>query len=368
MVTNSTSPISAIDTSTLTPVVRRALGRDSFQIEDWHAIQLGGGFGNPVSVGLYRFEGSGQDSAGNEAWSVILKVIQSPDNVGVENMGGGDDTSHWNYWKREPLIYQSGFLDSLPHDMTAPRFYGTVDLPGNVTWLWLEDMTGASEAKSLEDYALTARHLGQFNGMHASNGSLPTHPWLGKHRLQQWIDTTILWRDFSWDHPHSLQHYGKADNSFRRLLADHERFFAKLERLPKTICHGDTYPTNFMYRHLPNGKKQTLALDWALTAIAPLGEDLGQLIYGAQTNLKDIDRIEVDKVLFESYLDGLQDSNCRIDPTLVRFGFAAMSALQVGLFQLFVLSLNLNDEVSSEQTTNSDPFEIIMANEAFQLL
>ncbi|MBX3059276.1 MAG: hypothetical protein KF770_22635 [Anaerolineae bacterium] len=158
--------LQSITPSQLTAIARQSLQRDSFQIQDWHVSQLGGGAGNPVSVGLYRFAGVGQDHQGPANWSAILKIIQSPANVGWVNMGDGDDQTHWNYWRRELLLYQSDFLETLPEGMVAPRCYGAAELPGNFALLWLEDVSDSyGNGWPLERYALTARHLGRLNGM-----------------------------------------------------------------------------------------------------------------------------------------------------------------------------------------------------------
>ena len=50
-----------IDNNRLTPVVRQVVGREALQLQDWRVTQLGGNAGNPVSLGLYRYEGIGQD-------------------------------------------------------------------------------------------------------------------------------------------------------------------------------------------------------------------------------------------------------------------------------------------------------------------
>jgi hypothetical protein len=368
------SSLQSIDASTLTPIVRQSLRRETFNILDWRVSQLGGGAGNPVSVGLYRFEGTGQDQDERIAWSVILKIIQSPANAGWVNMGEGDDQTHWNYWKREPLIYQSGLLETLPKGMAAPRCFGVVELPGNVSWLWLEDVSDSREGNwSLDRYALTARHLGQLNGIYLYERPLPPFPWFSMHRIRQWI-ASLPWQTIPWDHPRVLDRYPKPEaNTFRRMLLENERFLAKLELIPKTISHGDTYPTNFKSRHSSGEKEQTVALDWALAGIAPVGDDLGQLVFGAQTNLKESSRIDVEQAIFESYLGGLRDSGCRVDPQQVRFGYTASAALRVGLFQLFLLSeeLKLDETVTGqvvEHPAVPDCFEVVMADDAFALL
>lgn len=93
------------------------------------------------------------------------------------------------------------------------------------------------------------------------------------------------WQTIPWQHPRVLQRYPTPDdNPFRRLLLEHERFLTALDQMPHTLCHGDAFPTNFMSRHMADGQEQTIALDWALMGVEPLGHDLGQLVLGAHLN------------------------------------------------------------------------------------
>ncbi len=371
------SALPSINLRSLTSVARQASRRDTLHIRDWQASRLGGGAGNPVSAGLYRFQGSGQDRGEQVAWSAILKILQSPANAGWTNMGEGDDQTHWNYWKREMFVYRSGLLADLPEGITAPQCFAIDELPGDVAWLWLEDVTDSlGGAWSLDRYALTARHLGRLNGMLASR-PLPAHPWLGINLTKQWVAAFQReWQSLPWGHPRVLARYPTPEaNSFRRMLAESGRFLAGLDLLPRTVCHGDTYPTNFMSRRSPGGQEHTVALDWALAGIGPVGDDLGQLAFGAHTILKEAGREQITPALFDSYLDGLRDSGCRIDPRLARFGFAASAALRVGLFQVFLLSeeLKRGDAATGEAVEPPPPpapdcFEVTMANEAFALL
>lgn len=369
------SAVQLINASVVTPIVRQALQRDRFEVLDWQVRQLGGGAGNPVSAGLYRFTGSGQDGSRRLAWSVILKTIQSPANVGWENMGEGDDQTHWNYWKRELLVYRSDLLTTLPEGMAAPRCYGAVELPGDMAWLWLEDIGDVYDGVwSLDRYALAARHLGRLNGVYLSSRPLPDFPWLSRQRTRQWLAMDPLWQMLPWDHPRLLRRYPRPEaNAFRRLLFENNRFLVMLDLLPKTLCHGDTYPTNFKTRRLDGVQEQTVALDWALVGVETIGDDLGQLVYGAQMSLPEARPADIDNALFESYLAGLQDSGCRPDPRLVRFGYVTSAAVRVGLFQLVLLSEELKQGdaaavTDGEQAAAADPFEVTMANEAYELL
>ena len=106
---NALVPPEAVDGESLTPLVRRVLQSATAEVLDWQVHRLGGGFGNPVSLGLYRFAGKGQDRGETVPWSLVLKIAQSPANVGASDMGEGEDQSHWNYWKREMYVYHSTF-------------------------------------------------------------------------------------------------------------------------------------------------------------------------------------------------------------------------------------------------------------------
>ena len=171
--------LDAIDTDTLTPFVQKIYKSEDFQILNWQVKQLGGGAGNPVSLGLFRYFGSCQSKNEEKNWSIILKIIQSPANVGSVNMGEGDDTSHWNYWKREPLVYQSGLLQNLPNGLSVPQLFAVTEISGNYIFLWLEDIIeDQTKNWTLEQYAWTARLLGRLNGKYIKNKKQFNHPWL----------------------------------------------------------------------------------------------------------------------------------------------------------------------------------------------
>jgi hypothetical protein len=364
----------SINKSRLSAVVRQALKRNYFQIQGWRSRNLEGRGGNPISLGLYRFEGVGVDRGEWLDWSVILKVIQSPSNLGYMNYGDGDDPAHWNYWKRELLVYQSDWLNSLPEGIAAPHCYDAVEMPGSIAGMWLEDIKDTFAGSwPLHRYALAARHLGRLNGIYISRRELPAFSWLSRNRTRKWLDS-IAWQDFPWDHPQVWQQYPNPErDSFRSMLQDNERFLAKLEQLPKTISLGDTNPANFISHHSPRKLEQSIAMDWSLAGIEPLGDDLGQLVYGTYMNLKSYRLSDISETLFTSYINGLQDSGCRIDTELVRFGYTASAALRVGLAKLVRMGDQLNREFdyvpqSGYPSITPLPFESVMASEAYRLL
>ena len=161
-------------------------------------------------------------------------------------------------------------------------------------------------------------------------------------------------------------------NTFRCFLQEHERFLEELDQLPKTINLGDTNPANFISRHLPHNQEQTLAMNWSQTGVEPLGDDLGQLVYGTYLSLKGYKLRDISETLFTSYVNGLQDSGCHFDIPLVRFGYTASAAFRMGLSKLVQLEEQLKHEDYSlhptYHTTVTEPFESFMASEAYRLL
>jgi hypothetical protein len=371
---NMPSALRSINESKMSTIVRQALNRNNFRIQGWRVRKLEGLLGNPVSLGTYRFDGVGSDRNEWLDWSVILKVIQSPANLGYENYGEGEDQSHWNYWKRELLLYQSHWLESLPEGIRAPVCYDAVEIPGNIGGIWLEDVKDTfSGTWPLHRYALAARHLGRLNGIYISRRELPSFPWLSRNRTCQWLKT-IPWKDFPWDHPLVWQQFPNPGvDTFRSMLDESERFLARLEQLPKTISHGDTNPINFISRHLPRSQEQTVAMNWSLAGIEPIGDDLGQLVYGTYTTLRGYKLRDIAETLFTSYVNGLQDSGCRVDTQMVRFGFVASAAFRMGLSKLVRLDGQLKREGDALPHTSNhmfftEPFESFMASEAYRLL
>jgi hypothetical protein len=86
-------------------------------------------------------------------------------------------------------------------------------------------------------------------------------------------------------------------------------------------------------RRLSDGSEQTLALDWAFVGKGAIGEELGPLIQASIEffEAEDILAQELEEAAFQGYLDGLTDAGWRGDPRVVRFGYAASTALRYGV-------------------------------------
>jgi hypothetical protein len=310
--------VNGVDTTVLTLVVRKAIGDDGFAVTDWTCRQVFGGRAS-TTVGIYRFTGT-RRGAQSSVWSVILKVIG--------RAGGSDIPSHTSYWCREPLILRSGLLDRLPPGLRAPHCL-QIDQSPDGTWVWLEDVQATLEQPwPLDRFALTARHLGTFNGEYLTRRPLPDYPWLNRGLLRSYLDRyerelPMLARLV--DHP--LVKRGWTGNTLarvRRLWDDRHTLLAALERLPRTFCHLDATDQNL----LAVGD-DTVALDWAWAGIGAIGEELAVLLRSLSRG--SVSYAAFDSALFENYLAGLRASGWTGDEHLVRLGYTATVALRYAL-------------------------------------
>ena len=139
------TPIS-IDESTLTTAVRRALGSSTADLTSWQLEPVPYSVINRITAGLYRLTGSAADHSSAHRWSVFLKILQhtAPDSVSAFN--SSDDPAHWNYWRREALVYASDLLDHLPATIGVPRCYAVTTPTPNTQWLWLIETIVAQRA------------------------------------------------------------------------------------------------------------------------------------------------------------------------------------------------------------------------------
>jgi hypothetical protein len=333
--------LKAIDQTTLTPIVRRALRSETVEVTDWKYRPAHGGAGDR-GMGLssvYRFAGSGRDHGETVLWSLILKALRPPISK--------DDPSNWNRLKREADIYRSGYLEDLPGSLRAPRCYSIVERPGGELWLWLEEVTDEISPKwPLARYGLAARHLGQFNGSYLVGRPLPSQTWLSKGLLRAGVTqraTSMVQLRSALDHPLVRRRYPAdiVDDVFH-LWEEREMFLDALDRLPQTFCHGDASRRNLFARGGVDGCDQTVAIDWALAGIGAIGEEIAPLVW-ATIGFSEVDLTEaqeLSEIVFEGYLEGLRDSGWGGDPQVVRLGYAAASALRY----VFLMGSGLLDE------------------------
>lgn len=296
--------------------------------ETWRMTSLGNPAAASATAGLWRIE------AKNGSWSMVLKLVHHSER-GHENWLSSADPGDPMYWRREPLAYESGLLDSFAGGLRAPRCLHSAERTDGSVALWLEDLGGA-DGWSLQRYGLAARHLGQAQGEFLLDRPLPAARWLSRGWLRAYIERrrdaverpipADAWRTelVRSSLPRSLE--GWARDTWR----SRKRTLALLDRLPSTVCHCDFWPSNLFAEALPGGGSGTVAVDWAYVGIGAIGEDVGNLVpdtlfdffVAAERGRELLDAVR------EGYLEGLRDAGWRGDERLVALGLAASASVK----------------------------------------
>jgi Phosphotransferase enzyme family len=334
--------------------VRRALGRESAEVVSWECRSIHNAF-NQVTGGLFRIDGQAMDCGESLPWSIVLKIARNAIHLGRSTA----DPSEPNYWKREPLLYQSGLLDHLPAGIVAPQCYGVDEPDTSSAWIWLEHVSDISEARwSTWRYAGVARQLGVFNGAYFTAGSHPTAPFLS--HSQRWADASAwstLFPQIAVARELPIVRQTWAASLHRRIQEisnDSHAFYAALDRLPMTFCHLDAFRRNILIRKRTEGSEEIVAVDWAFTGLGPVGADLAPLvgvdivIGGIRPDqLSELDAAafrdyvgELDTSAFEAYVNGLRDAGWDDDPRLVRLGYTASVVLRYALYPIWARAVD----------------------------
>jgi hypothetical protein len=184
-------------------------------------------------------------------------------------------------------------------------------------------------------FALAARHLGRLSGTYLAARPLPDYPWLQRRLLRWRVERNIaFWaafdtaRDAAW-----LRRCWPGDLGARawRLWQRREGLLDLLDRLPQPLVHGDADRRNLFARLGPAGA-ETVAIDWAFTGVAAIGEELVNLVVASvmwfQAEATALP--ELAERCLEGYMAGLADAGWRGDPRLARAGFVVAGALRYG--------------------------------------
>ena len=157
------------------------------------------GQANAATGGIWRVRGP--------VGTAILKVARRPSAADPPKaFPTSDEPTHWNYWQREALAYQSGLAATAyaGAGITAPDLLQAAPRPDGGVELWLADVGGLGGFDwPVARLARFARELGAAQARWARR--VPAISWLSRRWLAQYVAEAPNWvgpvEPAAWDHP-----------------------------------------------------------------------------------------------------------------------------------------------------------------------
>ena len=306
-----------------------------------------------ATAGIWRYQGDG--------WSAVLKLLHHSD-VGSPMWRSGEHESHWFYWEREALAYESGLLDSLAGPLRAPRCFGVFRRTDGSIAIWLEDLAGTMPAGEwpIDRYGVAAEHLAIAQATWAESHGALDRPWLSRRWLREYVERRAPMMDeLATDtlrHP-MLRATIDADTarSIAALWDSREDLLSWVEEAPTTICHLDLHPKNLFAE-----SGGTVLIDWAFVGLGALGEDAGNLIFDAvwDFHVAPAQFDELADAVTRGYLRGLAEAGQVHDVDAVRLAIVASGAVKY----LWILpALMASTRTAQGEINNRPPAETIAA-------
>ncbi|WP_309122585.1 phosphotransferase [Paenibacillus sp.] len=317
----------AVDADRLQAISNRILAEESGALMEWSCHSIGPRVNNFVTGGVFRISGTSRIREGAyRAWSVIVKVVREDPQR--------DDPAHYNYWRREIMVYDSGLLRNLPANLVAPQCYAIDGQVDGSVWLWLEDIPHEPRTWEWDDYRYAAGKLGEFHAAYLLGEPLPEAPWLNKQWMRSWIRECIRYRDALDPQTKAILISDRRTDSliqrFTRLEDSIREWLQVLERLPRTFSHQDVYEQNIMLDAAREEEGKLAVIDWQFASVSGIGEDLGRFLgLAVSRGHVPIDRFgEYRELIISSYISGLKRAGWDGDETLPRIGCLAAFALR----------------------------------------
>jgi hypothetical protein len=292
-----------------------------------HAEPLRHGQANAATGGIWRIRGP--------AGTAILKVARRPVATDPPKAFPTSDVpTHWNYWRRESLAYETGLAATAYADagITAPALLGAGTRPDGAIEFWLADVGGTGGFDwPVPRLARFARELGVAQARWA--GRVPDIGWLSRRWLAQYLGEAPNWvgpvPDAAWDHPNVAPWPAPVRDRLRELWAGRDRVLAVAEAAERTLCHLDVWPAN-----LAGDAGHSILLDWAFTGAGAVGEDLANLVIDCFTDgLMDTARLpELAEAAVDGYLAGLRAGGWVGSDDAVRTAIYASGAAKYSWF------------------------------------
>ncbi len=298
------------------------------------------GLGNTATRGIWRVHGS--------TGSAVLKVAGPPAAADpAKAFPASDEPTHWNYWRREPLAYQTGLAGAAyaGAGITAPALLSSSARADGAVELWLADIGGTAGFDwPVPRLARFGYELGAAQARWA--GRVPGTPWLSRRWLPQYLaegpPRLVSVQAGDWDHPSVAVWPARVRRDLQRLWAAPQRALAVAQAAERTLCHLDVWPAN-----LVDDAGGSVLLDWSFAGEGAVGEDAANLIVDSCADgLMDVALLpEITETVTDGYARGLRDAGWPGSAESVRAAIAGCGAAKYSWFAPAVVSRAARDHL-----------------------
>lgn len=285
---------------------------------------------NMTTGALARVRGDFVDGGDTAAWSVVLKVLQSPDRSPIWAQippEFHEITLAEIPWRTEPELYGSALGGLLPAGLRLPGVFSVDEIDDGTTAIWMEDVVQVDGPWTLADYRRVGHLLGRLAGRFPESADAAPLP-LRRRDLRQYFFGRVshgvlpaLRGEAVWEHPLVAP---VVDADLRRdlhALADAApAILDRVDALPRTLVHGDACPQNLL-RGLDG---DVVAIDWQFAGWCAVGFDVGHLIAG-HAESGDLEPAQLEAAYagaLEEYTKGLHDEGMTVGADDVALGAA----------------------------------------------
>ena len=128
----------------------------------------------------------------------------------------------------------------------------------------------------------------------------------------------------------------------QRCWRERGSFLATLDRLPRTLCHGDAFPANIFLTRTATEHESLVAVDWSEVGIGPVGEEIATLVLiSSPFDTYSFPPDELDGPVFAAYVRGLNDAGWQGDERLVRLGYVGAATTRKALLDPAIFFLQI---------------------------
>lgn len=263
---------------------------------------------------VYKVSGKAMTSDGSHPFALVLKKQKKWDRHG--------DTE---CWRREYEIYRHGLDQGLLQTIKLPRCYH-LEESGEFTHIWMEYIEGKTGDNIIHapELTLAAEKLGELQAAFHKNGQhdlpyLRSFPAIRSSFDLWWGHTKKALASEIEGFPEELR------NTLNDYAARADSLLDAMDNLPLTICQGDFYHDNIIFKPRLEGE-DIYVIDWDCAGYGRMGEDAVDILMEAFVySDRDVSLMpDFKKSIIDGYLRGVQKGGMeyKMDDALVRDIFA----------------------------------------------